>query len=150
MVYSCKLKQFFLLKIWLWAILLALAGLIVGIILQNWILFVVLVAIAALPLLAFLNTVILPPRIEIYDDSVRLKTFKLLGMAVDVQTVPYSKIAMVKKSEGLIFSSIEIETSGGDQDMHFLEMKRGEVRKAFDLIQSYRTQSESRRPSHFE
>lgn len=150
MVFTCRLKQLFLFKIWLWACFFALAGIISGIAASNWILLPIGVGIAIIPILVFLNTVILPPRIEIHDDSVRLKTFKFLGMAVDVHTVPYSKIAMVKKNEGLIFSSIEIETSGGDQDMLFAEMKRGEARKAFDLIQSHRTKSEARHPSHNE
>ena len=150
MVFTCRLKQFFLFKLWVWDSLLTLAGVIAWIAFGSWIYFVVALVIGALPLLAFLNTVILPPRIEIHDDAVKLMTFKFFGLAVDVQTVPYSKVAMVKKQEGLIFSGIEIETSGGDQDMLFQEMKRSDARKAFELIQSHRTKSEAGRPSHFE
>jgi len=138
MLYFCRLKQLTILKIWLWVAVLVLLGILVTALSAFhqalWIGLILGGVVAAL----FSNTLFLPPRLEVYEDCVKLKEFRFFGLSVDEQSVAYSKIALVKKGEGLFFSTIIIETSGGDRDLRFAELKRGDARKAYEFLEKHR------------
>src|SRR3990172_9980526 len=109
MLYFCRLKQLTILKIWLWVAVLVLLGILVTALSAFhqalWIGLILGGVVAAL----FSNTLFLPPRLEVYEDCVKLKEYRFFGLSVDEQSVAYSKIALVKKGEGLFFSTIIIE-----------------------------------------
>ncbi|MCD6118319.1 hypothetical protein J7K50_00580 [bacterium] len=141
MIYSCKLRQYLLFKIWLWAIIAVLAGIVVALIFSNIVAVWIGLGIGLVILLVFLNLIILPPRLEVHEDVVKLKEFRFFGLSVGEQSVSYDKIALVKKDEGIFFSSIVIETSGGDRDLFFSELRRGNARKAYKIIEEKRGKS---------
>jgi hypothetical protein len=141
MLMSCKLKQFLFFKVIFFAALALIAGIITWVIMQNSIAMLIGLAAAIVIVLPFLSMLILPPRMVICEDSIKLREFRFFGISVDEQSVSYSKIALVKKGEGLFFSTIIIETSGGDRDLKFTELTRSDARKGYDLIEKLRKQS---------
>ncbi len=141
MLLSCKLKQYLLFKVVFFAILAFIAGIAANIIMNNIIAIWIGIAASVLILLPYLSLLILPPRLVIHEDSIKLREYRFFGISVDEQSVSYSKIALVKKAEGLFFSTIIVETSGGDRDLKFSELKRGDARKAYEIIEKLRKQS---------
>lgn len=138
MLYFCRLNQFFILKIWLWAVVIFIIGILVTALSPLDAAWWIGLIVAAILIAVFSNTLFLPPRLEVYEDCVKLKEFRFFGLSVDEQSVAYSKIALVKKSEGLFFSTIIIETSGGDRDLKFTELKRGDARRAHEFLEKRR------------
>jgi len=93
---------------------------------------------AVLALLWRLGLIFFPPLAEVRDGGVKLKVFKYLGMAVDEFTVPMDKIASLSKIEGMLFSNVIIENSGGDRDLQLVGLWRGDARRLMALVEDLR------------
>lgn len=143
MVFSCRLNQILLLKVWFWAILVLVLGAAAALFIHEWIYFTVGLVISVLILIFFIHVIVFPPKLEVHVDVLKKKEFRFFGLSVSEESVPFSKIALTKLDEGLIFSGIVVETSGGERDLLFRELKRRDARKAMNIIEEQRTKDSS-------
>jgi hypothetical protein len=93
---------------------------------------------AALVLLSRTGLIFFPPVAEVREDGVKMKVFKYMGLAVDEFTVPMDKIASLSKLEGMLFSSVVVENSGGDRDLTLVGMRRRDARRFMAVVEDLR------------
>ncbi|MEP0814366.1 MAG: hypothetical protein HRF49_06845 [bacterium] len=144
MEFSCKLNHWRAFKIWLGAAALAVIGIVLAFVIDpGWIPLIIGFGFGLILVIWNIGPLFFQPRLEIHADTLKRRDFKYWGYRVDEVSVPFSKIAMVKKEEGIFFGRITVETSGGERDLEYKELLRADCRKAAQILETKRAQKEA-------
>ncbi len=79
------------------------------------------------------GNLIFPDTISVEQDGVHYSKRRLLGSNEEV--INYSHIASVRVKNGIFFSSLSIETSGGSQPVTMNGLTRGNAKALKELVQ---------------
>jgi len=82
------------------------------------------------------SKLILPDRINIYKDKIEIIKYRFFGLNSTQEEIKYKRIASVRKKDGMFFSDLIIETSGGAKDdIKISGLPKKQAKEASNLIQ---------------